>query len=176
MSWRQVVGGAGDVTALLRALAVRNLLRGYHLALPTGQAVAEALGAAPRWSRRHGPAGHPHGGAALVWEVDRTRRRLGRHVDVPVRLLAIATSPVPDLLGAPGGLDQLYKVVLNTAGRTLSPGPAPRRPAFSPRSPSGTPAVGSVTSARTCCCRVTGSRVEARRAATRRYTARIGIR
>jgi hypothetical protein len=32
------------VRALLRALAVRNLLRGYSLSLPTGQAVADALG------------------------------------------------------------------------------------------------------------------------------------
>jgi len=33
-----------DIQALLKALAVRNLLRGYSLSLPTGQAVAEALG------------------------------------------------------------------------------------------------------------------------------------
>jgi hypothetical protein len=32
---------------ILKRLAVRNLLRGYQLALPTGQAVAEALGVAP---------------------------------------------------------------------------------------------------------------------------------
>jgi hypothetical protein len=32
---------------ILRSLAVRNLLRGYQLALPTGQAVAGALGVAP---------------------------------------------------------------------------------------------------------------------------------
>jgi hypothetical protein len=33
--------------AILKSLAVRNLLRGYQLALPTGQAVAGALGVAP---------------------------------------------------------------------------------------------------------------------------------
>ena len=32
---------------ILKRLAVRNLLRGYQLALPTGQAVADALGVAP---------------------------------------------------------------------------------------------------------------------------------
>jgi Animal haem peroxidase len=32
---------------ILKRLAVRNLLRGYHLALPTGQAVASALGVTP---------------------------------------------------------------------------------------------------------------------------------
>ena len=32
---------------ILRRLAVRNLLRGYQLALPTGQAVADALGVTP---------------------------------------------------------------------------------------------------------------------------------
>ena len=32
------------IKTLLRALAMRNLLRGYLLALPTGQAVADALG------------------------------------------------------------------------------------------------------------------------------------
>jgi hypothetical protein len=36
-----------DVKALLRALAMRNLVRGYLLALPTGQAVADALGVTP---------------------------------------------------------------------------------------------------------------------------------
>jgi Animal haem peroxidase len=35
------------VKAILRRLAVRNLLRGYHLAMPTGQAVADALGVTP---------------------------------------------------------------------------------------------------------------------------------
>ena len=35
------------VQAILKRLAVRNLLRGYQLALPTGQAVAAALGVAP---------------------------------------------------------------------------------------------------------------------------------
>jgi hypothetical protein len=35
------------VKDILKRLAVRNLLRGYHLALPTGQAVASALGVAP---------------------------------------------------------------------------------------------------------------------------------
>jgi hypothetical protein len=33
-----------DIATLLKALATRNLLRGYALSLPTGQAVAEALG------------------------------------------------------------------------------------------------------------------------------------
>ena len=33
-----------DIQKLLKALATRNLLRGYALSLPTGQAVAEALG------------------------------------------------------------------------------------------------------------------------------------
>jgi hypothetical protein len=37
----------GPVQAILKRLAVRNLLRGYQLALPTGQAVAAALGVAP---------------------------------------------------------------------------------------------------------------------------------
>jgi hypothetical protein len=36
-----------DIKALLRALAMRNLVRGYLLALPTGQAVAHALGITP---------------------------------------------------------------------------------------------------------------------------------
>ncbi|GIE99449.1 peroxidase family protein [Paractinoplanes rishiriensis] len=36
--------GTPDVLALLRHLARRNLLRGYRLGLPTGQAVAEVLG------------------------------------------------------------------------------------------------------------------------------------
>jgi hypothetical protein len=35
------------VRAILKNLAVRNLLRGYQLSLPTGQAVAAALGVAP---------------------------------------------------------------------------------------------------------------------------------
>ena len=35
------------VKDILKSLAVRNLLRGYHLAIPTGQAVAGALGVAP---------------------------------------------------------------------------------------------------------------------------------
>jgi hypothetical protein len=35
------------VQAILKNLGVRNLLRGYQLALPTGQAVAEALGVRP---------------------------------------------------------------------------------------------------------------------------------
>jgi hypothetical protein len=35
------------VRRILKRLAVRNLLRGYRLAVPTGQAVAAALGAAP---------------------------------------------------------------------------------------------------------------------------------
>jgi hypothetical protein len=35
------------VKDILKRLAVRNLLRGYQLALPTGQAVADALGVAP---------------------------------------------------------------------------------------------------------------------------------
>ena len=39
--------GSDDVKRMLRALAVRNLLRGYHLALPTGQAVAAKVGARP---------------------------------------------------------------------------------------------------------------------------------
>ncbi|GAA0810180.1 peroxidase family protein [Spirilliplanes yamanashiensis] len=39
--------GPDDVKRMLRALAVRNLLRGYHLALPTGQAVAAKVGARP---------------------------------------------------------------------------------------------------------------------------------
>jgi len=33
-----------EVNAMLKQLAVRNLLRGYRLSIPTGQAVAEALG------------------------------------------------------------------------------------------------------------------------------------
>ena len=37
----------GPVQDILKRLAVRNLLRGYQLALPTGQAVAAALGVAP---------------------------------------------------------------------------------------------------------------------------------
>jgi hypothetical protein len=36
-----------QIKDILRRLAVRNLLRGYQLALPTGQAVADALGVAP---------------------------------------------------------------------------------------------------------------------------------
>jgi hypothetical protein len=36
-----------DVLTLLKQLARRNLLRGYRLALPTGQAVAEELGITP---------------------------------------------------------------------------------------------------------------------------------
>jgi hypothetical protein len=44
-------GNAPDLTPpirqILKRLATRNLLRGYLLALPTGQAVAEAIGAAP---------------------------------------------------------------------------------------------------------------------------------
>jgi hypothetical protein len=36
-----------DIATLLKHLARRNLLRGYRLSLPTGQAVAEALGIAP---------------------------------------------------------------------------------------------------------------------------------
>ena len=43
-------GGAADavwVRRILKRLAVRNLLRGYRLALPTGQAVAAALGVPP---------------------------------------------------------------------------------------------------------------------------------
>jgi hypothetical protein len=35
------------IRRILRRLAVRNLLRGYRLALPTGQAVARSLGIAP---------------------------------------------------------------------------------------------------------------------------------
>jgi hypothetical protein len=35
------------VRRILKRLAVRNLLRGYRLAVPTGQAVAAVLGAAP---------------------------------------------------------------------------------------------------------------------------------
>jgi hypothetical protein len=35
------------VKNILKGLAVRNLLRGYQLAIPTGQAVADALGVAP---------------------------------------------------------------------------------------------------------------------------------
>jgi len=35
------------VKDILKRLAVRNLLRGYQLAIPTGQAVADALGVAP---------------------------------------------------------------------------------------------------------------------------------
>jgi hypothetical protein len=35
------------VKGILKRLAVRNLLRGYQLALPTGQAVADALGVTP---------------------------------------------------------------------------------------------------------------------------------
>jgi hypothetical protein len=35
------------VKNILKRLAVRNLLRGYQLAIPTGQAVADALGVAP---------------------------------------------------------------------------------------------------------------------------------
>jgi Animal haem peroxidase len=37
----------GAVQDILKRLAVRNLLRGYQLAMPTGQAVAAALGVAP---------------------------------------------------------------------------------------------------------------------------------
>lgn len=40
-------GTAPRITAILKDLAVRNLLRGYKLAIPTGQAVARELGLAP---------------------------------------------------------------------------------------------------------------------------------
>jgi len=40
-------GLADALKAILKRLAVRNLLRGYQLALPTGQAVAAALGVPP---------------------------------------------------------------------------------------------------------------------------------
>lgn len=36
-----------DIQAMLKGLAIRNLLRGYHLSLPTGQAVAAKIGARP---------------------------------------------------------------------------------------------------------------------------------
>jgi hypothetical protein len=36
-----------DIRAILKRLARRNLLRGYHLSIPTGQSVAAAMGVAP---------------------------------------------------------------------------------------------------------------------------------
>ncbi|MBB4691232.1 peroxidase family protein [Paractinoplanes abujensis] len=36
-----------EIKTMLKGLAIRNLLRGYHLALPTGQAVAAKIGARP---------------------------------------------------------------------------------------------------------------------------------
>ncbi len=39
--------GSLRIRRILRRLAVRNLLRGYRLAIPTGQAVARSLGVAP---------------------------------------------------------------------------------------------------------------------------------
>jgi hypothetical protein len=36
-----------DIKAILKRLARRNLLRGYHLSIPTGQSVAAAMGVAP---------------------------------------------------------------------------------------------------------------------------------
>ena len=36
-----------DIRAILKRLARRNLLRGYHLSIPTGQSVATAMGVAP---------------------------------------------------------------------------------------------------------------------------------
>lgn len=38
---------APDIRAILKHLARRNLLRGYNLSLPTGQAVAAAMGVEP---------------------------------------------------------------------------------------------------------------------------------
>jgi hypothetical protein len=38
---------APDIKAILRRLARRNLLRGYHLSIPTGQSVAAAMGVTP---------------------------------------------------------------------------------------------------------------------------------
>ncbi|MGQ0718172.1 MAG: peroxidase family protein [Pseudonocardiales bacterium] len=38
---------ARRIRSIIKRLAVRNLLRGYRLAIPTGQAVADALGVAP---------------------------------------------------------------------------------------------------------------------------------
>lgn len=38
---------APDIKAILKRLARRNLLRGYHLSIPTGQSVAAAMGVAP---------------------------------------------------------------------------------------------------------------------------------
>ncbi|MBL7258698.1 peroxidase family protein [Paractinoplanes lichenicola] len=38
---------APEIQAMLKGLAIRNLLRGYHLSLPTGQAVAAKVGARP---------------------------------------------------------------------------------------------------------------------------------
>jgi Animal haem peroxidase len=40
-------GLAAMLKAILKSLARRNLLRGYHLSIPTGQAVAQAMGVAP---------------------------------------------------------------------------------------------------------------------------------
>jgi hypothetical protein len=36
-----------EIRAILKRLARRNLLRGYHLSIPTGQSVAAAMGIAP---------------------------------------------------------------------------------------------------------------------------------
>jgi hypothetical protein len=38
---------APDIKAILKRLARRNLLRGYHLSIPTGQSVAAAMGVTP---------------------------------------------------------------------------------------------------------------------------------
>ncbi len=43
----QDLDSAPDIRAILKRLARRNLLRGYHLSIPTGQSVAAAMGVPP---------------------------------------------------------------------------------------------------------------------------------
>jgi Animal haem peroxidase len=67
-----------------RSLAVRNLLRGKALGLPSGQAVATAMGLTPRTNAQLGLSGAGWGGQAPLWfyvlkeaELEHQGKRLG---------------------------------------------------------------------------------------------------
>jgi hypothetical protein len=60
----------------------------------------------------------------LVRQAQRSCRWLGQRADDLVRILAVATRPVEDILGAPGGLDQLFKVVAIVLNTAREPAPA----------------------------------------------------
>jgi hypothetical protein len=68
---RQLFALPGSVVSSARpelhSLAVRNLLRGKALGLPSGQAVATAIGATPLTNAQLGLSGAGWGGQAPLW-------------------------------------------------------------------------------------------------------------